>query len=1184
MGYTDFKASLQNANSNVQKNEGYRQFKYNEIKSIYDSGQSILKKQEELKTEEARIDAELEKYNNFVNGKNASKNISKNISDISNIELKTIDLSKPKYNFNINLSSEYSEKLKTNPEDFSVTEKWPVSCKQELLNMYESGDLNGALEYSENINKSLYEIEMQELKETSKGEYFLKRTGQFLENSGEWLTTNLAAAGTATADGLASTVDFILGWINNGDNAFSETNEYWSDLNSKWQKKSAEVSARFGDYNNISGTVLQTVIEFIPDLLLLLATGGGSAASTATKALGTAGTVTTAGIITSAATNMAQNPIFWSSLIRELGTDYENAQSLTDDDSLARLYALTTATLNSGIEAGFGIETEIPNIIDGKSNLANVIKSIGGETLEEVAQNTVSRTHEKILLNSNKEMFSTENEDAVFNPSVMFKEALIAFLSSAAIVGSTTSISNAINSKTNTEIKQLGKDVKAANNPSNGVAIDINELIKYSEKSADAQIRNIALNSNVENISDYNAGLLYKYVCADIQTVMNTAQNTEQLNNSFNYYLSQTNQETVRNIALAAFSAKSAELSLNENSATNIGGEIFSNTNSENSEISDGLALENSNYDKAAFTDKELFYEFLKGIYNNDYESISGETDIFKLKATSEEARAYIKEIGKKLDISIEFTDTSKLLADSTYVRQNLKFSPEGIIETDTGKIYIDYNAETPVVSILKHELTHFCEKSSVYGEFVNSVFKSEAYNEWLCEKTGYTFGDTQEMQEVLISQKMQDYSEVQGFDEQSALCEIVADFVSEKLYNDVDSVNNLINGMTVTQRKTFIQYILDFIAYLKNKLSGIMPINNELSKLENNFKELLADAKNEYGNDITENGKYKYFLLKETDSQLINKAEKFEEALKKQGKSEEEIVEAVWKNFKLVRGFSGEWIYEINATDMQVFPNGDAITPEKKREGMVSDFVKFDPIFEKYPQLANTRIKISDISEGVANVSFSKNGDHQITVRSDMAISEIKFKKELLHEMQHFIQMIEDRNHGSSINYWKSIMYKEGFEGLPQKNGVDLKLKEEFETEFQDLYSRLPTKEKNKIKRLIKALDENDDAKALGFFDKEGYGSLFFEPAYKALELHYMEKHGVTLYSPYNAYWYTAGEIEARMVAERNINSEENAFIKLFRMKMQDKNFSIGKSDYRETIKNGFIPEYNKFAKRVLL
>ena len=53
-----------------------------------------------------------------------------------------------------------------------------------------------------------------------------------------------------------------------------------------------------------------------------------------------------------------------------------------------------------------------------------------------------------------------------------------------------------------------------------------------------------------------------------------------------------------------------------------------------------------------------------------------------------------------------------------------------------------------------------------------------------------------------------------------------------------------LTSDLDIKQRNAVIQFVLDFISFLKKKLSGIDAMTFELSRLEDRFNELLSDAK----------------------------------------------------------------------------------------------------------------------------------------------------------------------------------------------------------------------------------------------------------------------------------------------------------------------------------------------------
>ena len=156
----------------------------------------------------------------------------------------------------------------------------------------------------------------------------------------------------------------------------------------------------------------------------------------------------------------------------------------------------------------------------------------------------------------------------------------------------------------------------------------------------------------------------------------------------------------------------------------------------------------------------------------------------------------------------------------------------DGFLGTD-GVIYINPNNPNPLAFVFKHELAHFCERAGQeYRDFVNTVRFSETFKNWLRGK-----GFESELE--YNSQIRRERAEIgQTLDEESATREIMANFVGDVLFGDnTELAERIISELEPKPRKTFVDYIRDFISRLKRKLQGNSSrARNEIQKLESKF------------------------------------------------------------------------------------------------------------------------------------------------------------------------------------------------------------------------------------------------------------------------------------------------------------------------------------------------------------
>ena len=83
-----------------------------------------------------------------------------------------------------------------------------------------------------------------------------------------------------------------------------------------------------------------------------------------------------------------------------------------------------------------------------------------------------------------------------------------------------------------------------------------------------------------------------------------------------------------------------------------------------------------------------------------------------------------------------------------------------------------------------------------------------------------------------------------------------------------VDFVKAMLSDLDINERKSVIQYLLDFLKYLKNKLSGNTDIVYEISRLEDSFNRMLSEAVQTQKN-TAENSSVKYSLNVNAKSEL---------------------------------------------------------------------------------------------------------------------------------------------------------------------------------------------------------------------------------------------------------------------------------------------------------------------------
>lgn len=206
----------------------------------------------------------------------------------------------------------------------------------------------------------------------------------------------------------------------------------------------------------------------------------------------------------------------------------------------------------------------------------------------------------------------------------------------------------------------------------------------------------------------------------------------------------------------------------------------------------------------------------------------------------------FIKRICDKLGVKMKFIHiTPELLAEKGYKFED-GILPDGFFDKDTDTLYIGFTVIDPVGFIFKHELTHFGEGTQQYKNFVKAVKKSKAYKKWLIKTTGLNPKENSfvVMEAAARSKYIEARKQEGDFGPAKAEAEMIADFVGDYLFNeDGTKIEGILSGLNYKDRNAVIRYILDFLSYLKKKLSGEKNLVFEISRLEDNFNRMLSEA-----------------------------------------------------------------------------------------------------------------------------------------------------------------------------------------------------------------------------------------------------------------------------------------------------------------------------------------------------
>lgn len=217
------------------------------------------------------------------------------------------------------------------------------------------------------------------------------------------------------------------------------------------EKHYAPNAARGGKAAQIFEDLGASTVAALPQAVLALLTGGGSAAAQTTAGLtGTAAQAVSPGVaatVQGAVRSMAKNPQYWTSFAQVVGSSYEDAMSdmieleaqkemtaaLTGETyeppenqnamrAKAALYAIGNGLMNAAVEIGGGIQTLPDQLRGGQSAWKSWVEAMVDEGKEEVVQGVIERALQNPMYGAGNPLFSTTDRRAIFNPATAAQE------------------------------------------------------------------------------------------------------------------------------------------------------------------------------------------------------------------------------------------------------------------------------------------------------------------------------------------------------------------------------------------------------------------------------------------------------------------------------------------------------------------------------------------------------------------------------------------------------------------------------------------------------------------------------------------------------------------------------------------------------------------------------------------
>ena len=267
-------------------------------------------------------------------------------------------------------------------------------------------------------------------------------------SAGEYLGAIGTGGLSSFNQALFSTLDFFTPTellFGEENDPVSKLNRYYSSEKDKYMTRTQDTFERSGEAGKFIGELGVSTVQTLPNTILALMSGGGSIAAQGSSALGQSATGL-ASAISTAFNNMIRTPTFWTSALQMVGPAYDEARAEGAGEIEAMTTALISGIINSGVEVGGGLETLPAQIRSGSTNaIRGWVSSMLDEGKEEVVQGIVDNLTRKSIYDQNREWFSTDDENAVFNPVRSAEEFAGGALVGGLLGGSQILASNAIN-------------------------------------------------------------------------------------------------------------------------------------------------------------------------------------------------------------------------------------------------------------------------------------------------------------------------------------------------------------------------------------------------------------------------------------------------------------------------------------------------------------------------------------------------------------------------------------------------------------------------------------------------------------------------------------------------------------------------------------------------------------------
>lgn len=812
-----------------------------------------------------------------------------------------------------------------------------------------------------------------------------------------------------------------------------------------------------------------------------------------------------------------------------------------DNKNRAKATAILKGTLTAGIEKLVGGVN-----FAGKGTLDNLAKNEIKKVKNELAQKLLSKAYEiggEVAEENIENLAGYVVDKAINNKNISLEEAINDFAETTKNTAVTTLLLNALRLGGNTykdikmdeSIEKIDKAdltygkkeamkeiVKEYNNPK------LADYLLSREKTDNNSINNNNLNdkqklteiSEKYNLSEKNVGNL-------IDSRLNKEYKEKQNTRLPNKDLLKTGQQTTW------VEGKTLQNQLS--------GQITENTR-ETIELTEEnrQKLENT-LKKEKYVNNERAKQFFETAINNNFDVANEKIEaLFDLPDKRGIQTKFDTEIFKDSSGNVR-SDVNALYITDREGNRSIVYNPNAIDESIVEKNTIHETFHDMAGTKEANEIIDF-----VYNRMKEDVDFQNSFNDL---KEAYANVKDNEGN-ILYNTKSAEF-------ENMIKEEAVADYLGTNLGNQ-EYINELVNGK---ESRNVAQKIYDAIVKFLDKVTGYKSEEAYLRGLKNKFEKAFNI---EY--EGTEGKKYSIAGINAENRNFdtLSKAEQME----KEGKSAEEI----WKKTKWFRGNDNKWRFEINDSKFEVNNKNISLNKEYALKDILLNADEL--LKDAYPQIANNKVIFTDKLQNDIAGGFSEKSNAYI-INSQLLNNLEEYKKTIMHEVQHNIQVIEEFSKGSNDETWNGL--EERLRNVYNKN----------EKEIESQNSKIGLDEyKNQLldKGIFPSADEYWN-KIDDFQNNSRYGQYIksLKEQQKVLKEVIDKIKGRDIEELYKN---TAGELEARNVEERlRLTDKERKeimpFVKSDRMVYNKFDTQNGKMKYeingkeytlffKEDIKNG--------------